>query len=96
MWPSPQNGSHGTEAVLGTACSLGVYSGVKHLPAESKKTAGFSVDLFYLLSRFYSFSYFVDGLTHDMAPMQKSEDSSLESVGSLFLLHVAQGWNSGH
>lgn len=57
MWPSPENGNHGTEAMPGTACSLGVYSGVNHLPAGSEK--GWLFSLFTFHRCFFSFSYFV-------------------------------------
>lgn len=83
MWPSPENGNHGTEAMPGTACSLGVYSGVKHLPAGSAK--GWLFSLFTFCRRFI-LSLILYGLTRALAPMNRSEDSSLESV--LFPLRV--------
>lgn len=78
MWPSPENGNHGTEAMPGTACSLGVYSGVKHLPAGSAK--GWLFSLFTFCRRFI-LSLILYGLTRALAPMNRSEDSS--GVGSL-------------
>lgn len=78
MWPSPENGNHGTEAMPGTACSLGVYSGVKHLPAGSAK--GWLFSLFTFFRRFI-LSLILYGLTRALAPMKRSEDSPLRVPG---------------